>query len=248
MIDSLPFNSEGYLRAKNILTTKYGKESKIINAPVNKIMSLPVIQGANPNKILKFYETVLPNLQALETMGKIREVNGYVRMTLDKLEGIRGDLVRTNDNWQDWDFPHLLEALRKWTIRNPPKHREERQSQDRLLPHKPMKPFLPKNRSYQTRQEEPKRKPCVYCESVKHQSVNCDKVITVQERRRELNRIQLRFDCTARITRSQSVAVPRVASFATEDITLQFALRRHPNNRRSHQQFDGRIPASNRSD
>ena len=54
MIDALPFNSEGYLRAKNILTTKYGKESEIINAHVNNIMSLPVIQGANPNKILEF--------------------------------------------------------------------------------------------------------------------------------------------------------------------------------------------------
>ena len=105
-------------------------------------------------------------------------------MTLDKLEGIQGDLVRTDDNWQDWDFPHLLEALRTWIIRNPPKHHEERQSQDKLPPHKPMKPFLPKNRSYQTRQEEPKGRRCVYCESVNHQSVNCDKVITLQERRR----------------------------------------------------------------
>lgn len=193
-IDALPFNSEGYLRAKNILTTKCGKESEI-NAHVTNIMSLPVTQGANPNKILEFYETLLPNLQALETMGKIREVNGYVRMTLDKLEGIRGDLVRTDDNWQDWDFPHLLEALQKWTIRKPPKHSEERQSQDKLPPHKPMKPFLPKNRSYQTRQEEPKR-PCIYCESVNHQSVNCDKVITLQECKRELNRQQLCFNCT----------------------------------------------------
>ena len=30
-------------------------------------------------------------------------------------------MVRTDDNWQDWEFPHLLEALRKWTTRNPPK-------------------------------------------------------------------------------------------------------------------------------
>ena len=76
-------------------------------------MSLPVMYGSNPNKILKFYETLSPNLRALETMEKIKEVNGYVRMTLDKLEGIRGDLVQTADNWQDWEFPHLLEALRK---------------------------------------------------------------------------------------------------------------------------------------
>ena len=70
MIDALPFNSEGYLRAKNFLTTKYGKESEIINAHVTNIMSLPVIQGANPNKISDFYETLLLNLQALETMGR----------------------------------------------------------------------------------------------------------------------------------------------------------------------------------
>ena len=54
-----------------------------------------------------------PNLQALETMEKVEEVNRYVRMTLDKLEEIRGDLVRTDDKWQDWEFPHLMEALRK---------------------------------------------------------------------------------------------------------------------------------------
>ena len=30
------------------------------------------------------------NVQSLETMGKLSEVNGYVRATIDKLEGMRG--------------------------------------------------------------------------------------------------------------------------------------------------------------
>ena len=77
-----------------------------------------------------------------------------------------------------------------------PKYHEERQSQDKLPPHKPMKQFLLKIRSYQTRQEEPKRRPCIYCKSVNHQSVNCDKVITLQERRWELSHKQLCFNCT----------------------------------------------------
>ena len=64
IIDALPFNSEGYLQAKNILRTKYGKESELINAHVINIMSLPVIQGTNPNKILEFCETLQPNLHA----------------------------------------------------------------------------------------------------------------------------------------------------------------------------------------
>ena len=29
-------------------------------------------------------------------MGKLKEINGYVRLALDKLKGIRTDLVRTD--------------------------------------------------------------------------------------------------------------------------------------------------------
>ena len=70
-IEGLPFSTERYERANNIEKTKYGKESEIVNAHVTNIMSLPVIYGTDPNKILEFYETLSPNLQALETMGKL---------------------------------------------------------------------------------------------------------------------------------------------------------------------------------
>ena len=50
-------------------------------------------------------------------MGKFRQVNGYIRATLDKLEGTRGNLVRTDD-WQEWKFEQLVEALQKWTVMN----------------------------------------------------------------------------------------------------------------------------------
>ena len=80
--------------SKEYFEVKYGKESKIVNVYVDGIMSLPSIYGANPNKVSQFYEKLCSNVQALETMGKLGEVNGYVRMTLNKLEGIRGDLVR----------------------------------------------------------------------------------------------------------------------------------------------------------
>ena len=38
LIDSLPFTSEGYTRAKNILMIKYGKPSEVANAYVQNIM------------------------------------------------------------------------------------------------------------------------------------------------------------------------------------------------------------------
>ena len=91
-IDGLPFTTEGYERAKNILKTKFGKESEIVNAYVSSIMSLPVFYGEIPNKLSQFSEKLCSSVQALETMGKLGEGNGYVGMTLNKLGG---DLVRT---------------------------------------------------------------------------------------------------------------------------------------------------------
>ncbi len=53
---------------------------------------LPTIQGTHAGKIHDFYNKLLFNVQSLETLGKLKEVNGYVRMCLDKLEGIQGEI------------------------------------------------------------------------------------------------------------------------------------------------------------
>ena len=118
-IDGLLFSSEGYERAKNILKRKNGKPSEVVNAYVENIMSVPTINGSQPNKIHEVYEKLLFNVKSLETTGKLQKVNGYVRMTIDKLPGIRGDLVRTDDSWRIWNFPQLIDELRKWTEMNP---------------------------------------------------------------------------------------------------------------------------------
>ena len=92
LIDSLPFTSEGYTKAKNILLNKYGKPSEVTNAHVQNIISLPQINNANPQKIHDFSEKLLCSVQALDALGKIKVINGYVRLTLDKLQSIRADL------------------------------------------------------------------------------------------------------------------------------------------------------------
>ena len=111
LIDGLSFITEGYTRAKSILVKKYGKHSEVANAHVQNIMSFPHINNSNPYKIHEFREKLLSSVQALETIGKLKEINGYVRLTLDKLQVIRADLVRTDDDWQNWKFPQLVEAL-----------------------------------------------------------------------------------------------------------------------------------------
>ena len=109
----MPFNSEGYTRANNILMTKYAKPRAVANAHIQCIMGLSVITETNPTRIInEFYDKLVTNIQTLESMGKKKGIRGYVRPTLDKLPGIKSDLVRLDDNWQEWRFPQLVEALK----------------------------------------------------------------------------------------------------------------------------------------
>lgn len=75
--------------------------SEIVTAYIQNIMALPTITSSNPRKIHEFYEKLVFNVQSLETLGKLKEISGYVRMSIDKLQGIRGDLVGTDDNWRE---------------------------------------------------------------------------------------------------------------------------------------------------
>ena len=59
------------------------------------------------------------NVQALDTMNKLKQINGYAWLTLDKLPDIRGYLVRIDEDCQEWTFLQLVEALRQWTTKNP---------------------------------------------------------------------------------------------------------------------------------
>lgn len=113
-IDGLPFSTEGYERDKNILQSEYGKTSEIVYAYVNNIMGLPTFMGENPREVEEFYKRLLYNVQSLETLGKLRDVAGNVRAVLDKLKGIKSDLVRGHEQWQEWDFRQLLQAIKRW--------------------------------------------------------------------------------------------------------------------------------------
>ena len=147
-IDGLPFTKEGYERAKNILKSEYGKTSEIVNAYGNNIMGLPTITGANPRKVDDFYKTLLFNVQSLATLGKLKEVSGNVRAVLDKLKGIKADLVRGKSGWQDWDFLHLLQALKEWKEINPVEEVES--SKAGHFNRRPEENLPPRVRTYQT--------------------------------------------------------------------------------------------------
>ena len=76
MIDGLLFTSEGYNRAKSILVGKYGKPSEVANAHTQSVMVLPTTNNTNPYKIHDFYERLIAHINTLDTMGKLKEING----------------------------------------------------------------------------------------------------------------------------------------------------------------------------
>ena len=117
-------------------------------------------------------------------MGKLKEINGYVRSALDKLPGIRADLVRLDIDWQECKFWQFAEALRQWAERNPISH--ERKPLDNSK----------KDRLFSTKQYGNKIKGCVYCNKEDRKSIQCKAVTDTNMRRKILSEKKLCFNCT----------------------------------------------------
>ena len=69
------------------------KDLETVNAYVRNIMGLSTIVSTQTMDIDEFYKKLLFNVQSLETLGKLRKVSGNVRAVLDKMKGIKADLV-----------------------------------------------------------------------------------------------------------------------------------------------------------
>ena len=65
---------------------------------------LSVILNSSPNFIHVFYEKSIIRMKSLDIKNKLREINEYVRLTLEKLPAMREDLARLNDFIKvDWE-------------------------------------------------------------------------------------------------------------------------------------------------
>ena len=62
-------------------------------------------------QIHDFHEKLVTHPQALDTMGEVKEINRYFRLTLDKLPTSQVYLVRTNDDCQEWNFWQFIGIL-----------------------------------------------------------------------------------------------------------------------------------------
>ena len=83
-------------------------------------MRLLVIMDCNVTKVNEFYKNLVYNIQALETLGKLDRVSGLTSSIFEKLKGIKTDLVRGSEGWQDWDLARLVQEMKKWRDINVP--------------------------------------------------------------------------------------------------------------------------------
>ena len=217
-IDGLPFTAEGYKKAKDILIERFGNISEVVKAYVKDILELRNISGNHPRKIHQFYDRLVHDVQSLETMGKLSEVNGNVSLTIDKLSGIRGDLVRNDGDWQTWDFLKLCDALKSWTRRNPVFSDESKSDRS-------------PSRSYNTRQQDTKTRACVYCDGTSHKSSECQRVASFEERKKFMADKKLCFNCACPKHRVVSVQAKQDAISAQGNTTPPSVLINNPRER-----------------
>ena len=134
---------------------------------IKEILDLSQISGANPRKIAEFCEKLTHSVQALEAMGKLSQISGNVSMTLDKLSCIRGDLVRTDPDWESWDYVKLVEAIKQWVRRNPATSADKEREEN------------PRKRLFQARSEGFNLDPgAVYCWDLDHKAPSAKKLKT----------------------------------------------------------------------
>ena len=75
-----PLQLKVTLEQKNILISKYGKSSEVANAHIQNIISFTHINRVNLYKIHEFTEKLLGSVKVMKAMGKLKEINRYVRL------------------------------------------------------------------------------------------------------------------------------------------------------------------------
>ena len=203
LIDGLPFTDEGYTKAKDLLIRRYGNTSEVVGAYVRNILELPTVKERDVKKIHEFYETLLFNVESLQTLQSLNKLDAAVRFTFDKLEVIKNELAMVNENWSEWTFTQFLEALEKWTINNPTQGNQTSKSSNNPTQgnqtSKSSNNRGERSRSFFSKREETGNQPtrgCLYCSSGDHKAINCDKVVQTEERRKILAEKRLCFNCT----------------------------------------------------
>ena len=132
--------------------------------------------------------------------------------TLDKLSGIRNDLIGNDDTFDNWNYEQLIAALKLWIKKNPVQDTErDYHSRGREFSKPPPK------KVFHTREKS--NRDCVYSNSTEHRSVDCTVIGTPAERRSAL--IQIVHAATTGQVLAQALQGAKNAIKSTKPLNLE---------------------------
>ena len=178
----------GYKMAWDRLKQEYGQTKVVINAHVDEILNLPAVRGSKYERVQEFYDKLSKNYDALQTLGHGEMLQGLVMTTINKLPQVKPDLVRLDENWEDWKLEDLIRNLRAWLKRN----KVEESTQ-------PSQPYGEKRKErhlFTQKGEKKQSQPphCIYCKG-EHWSNQCKVVVIVGDRKKFFVDRNLCFNC-----------------------------------------------------
>ncbi len=112
-MSNLKPGTEGYKKAWEWLKCEYGQTKVVVNCHIEEIINLSPVKGINYENVQTFYEQLSKNVDALQTLRESEMLKGFVLATLNKLPQVKPDIVRTDDNWENWAMEDLLGAMQK---------------------------------------------------------------------------------------------------------------------------------------
>jgi len=110
--------SVGYKTAWERLQSEYGHTKLVSAAHMDELINLAPVRGTSYEKVREFYEKLTKNFDALQSLGEGETLKALVIPTINKLPQVKPDLVRTDDDWEEWDMSQLLNSVQKWLKRN----------------------------------------------------------------------------------------------------------------------------------
>ena len=201
-ISGLPYSAEGYQEAKKILVEKFGRPTQVKRSVLKQIEDLEKINAPNRlEKVHAFTEKLSKSVRTLKTMGVLAEAQALVYPLFDKLGSTKEFIIQRDDDWFKWDLQQLVVNLERYCDRNPVVKEDTRNqastrnsNQDKGVRRND---FKGARRDVNMMNKPPQsQKKCVFCETDKHPSYECDKVTDVAARKEVLKQKKVCYNCT----------------------------------------------------
>ena len=125
-----------------------------------------------------------------------------MRFAFDKLRVIKNELAMIDENKSEWSFVKFLEALERWTIND--LITEAQRPKVEVISNSKRE----KARSFYAKRNEGNQmtsRGCLLCESADHRTISCDKVESLEQRKKISLDKRLSFNCTGIKTQSGRV-------------------------------------------